>query len=449
MSFRDFISNAWYRRRLEADFERYQNIRPPLNPSRRYIDKLVRRLLSERKAWDARKELSMMGAVVVPSLAAALADRRYYQAEWPQSSQVPAPLAAVLELLVRHGGDHVLAAAMPLIDSSSHKVRKTVALHIASVGRADSIPALAKLLEDTDGYIRSSVASGMQRAISEGRADEEFRQRAYDLLLAQSDQKWSGSLNDSAETVIVLDPARAAIDFASTRWLSHDNPNTHRILDACNRAKIPLPEAVTRPLLDRSMALAVGERCYPHEYVAAAALGALGLQLGERARPLFEAALQHEQENIRGAAAHGIARLAGVEDPQSFVCEQLNTKGFDGLSREQRTVYCAFMFDAEVCNGGLMQFFGNSSGDHAADTLEALRELGHPEADAALAAAIKLIGPLAREPDREMRLAAIEGRYEQLLAAFSSLESAYYSAGGLLRQKWLLYAARHPEHFRG
>jgi hypothetical protein len=81
MGFREFITSQLFRRQLAEDLEQYENIKPPANPPRRYIDKLVRRLLDERTAWDARKELSMIGAPAVPSLAAALNDMRFHQTE--------------------------------------------------------------------------------------------------------------------------------------------------------------------------------------------------------------------------------------------------------------------------------------------------------------------------------------------------------------------------------
>jgi hypothetical protein len=62
MGFREFITSRLFRRQLAADLKRYKHITPPANPSRRYIDKLVRRLLDARTAWSARKELSMIGA---------------------------------------------------------------------------------------------------------------------------------------------------------------------------------------------------------------------------------------------------------------------------------------------------------------------------------------------------------------------------------------------------
>jgi hypothetical protein len=95
-----------------------------------------------------------------------------------------------------------------------------------------------------------------------------------------------------------------------------------------------------------------------------------------------------------------------------------------------------------------MQFFGNSSGDHAVDTLAALAELRHEEAHAALQTAMRLVGPTSRESDRELRLAGFEGRWDELQPEFDPLERVYYATRVKLRQAWLLYAVRNARHFR-
>jgi hypothetical protein len=449
MGFREFISNFRYRRRLEAEFERYQNIKPPANPSRRYIDKLVGRLLNERTAWNARRELSLIGAVAVPSLISALNDPRFHRAEWEEFSQVPAPLESTLELLVDHAGDEVVKVALPLVKAPSADVRKTAALHLSSVGRAATIPALKELMRDEDGHVRSYVRDGIERAVAEGRAEDEFRRQAYDLLLSQCDQDWGSATNDAADMIVVLDPARAAVDLADERLLNLSNRNAYRILEACNRASILLPEDAVRRLLDAALPLAVGDRSYPNDYVAAAALRGLALRSAGGVDSIAESLLNHENEKVKEAAAEALATLAGVTDPTAFVIDRANRGGYEALSREQRVVYCAFLFDAEVCNGGLMQFFGNSSGDHAVDTLVALSELRHRDAYAALDTAMRLVGPLARESDRELRLTGFEGRWDELQPAFDPLEQRYYATQIQLRQAWLLYALRHADHFRG
>lgn len=446
MSFRDFISNFRYRRRLEAKLERYQNIKPPENPSRRYIDKLVRRLLNEGTAWDARRELSMMGPIAVPSLVAALEDSRFHRVKWPHFSAIPAPLDSVLELLVSHAGNEVVNVTLPLVKFPSTEIRKTAALHLASVGSASTIPTLKELMQDEDGYVRSYVRIGIHRAVAEGRAEDLFRRQSYDLLLSQCDLDWPGAQNDAAKTIIVLDPARAAIDLADERLLNLSNRNAHRILEACNRENVLLPETTLRQLLETALPLAVGERCYPNDSVAAAALRGLALSKVDDAGAIAESLINHENERVKEAAADALCVLAGIPDLTTFVTDRVNQVGYDALLHEQRVVYCALMFDAEICNGGLMQFFGNS--DYAVDTLAALLELPHREAYAVLDAAIKLVGPIARESDREVRLSGFEERWDELQLAFEPLEAAYFNQDVPLLQAGLLYAVRHADQFR-
>jgi HEAT repeat protein len=448
VGFRDFFTNFRYRRRLEADFERYQNIKPPANLTRRYIDELVGKLLHERTAWNARRELELIGPAAVPSLLAALDDPRFQRAEWEEYSQVPAPLESTLELLVRHAADDVVRVASPLVKSPSARVRRTAARHLATAGRASTIPILQQLMRDEDGYVRSHVCIGIHRAVSDGRSDHEFRGQAYDLLLSQLDQDWGSAMNDAAETIVVLAPSRAAADLADERWLNLSNGNAHRILKACNRANILLPEGILRRLLNAALPRAVGEHCYPNDYVAAAALRALALRKANDTSAIAESLLNHENEKIKEAAAGALVALAGVSDPTGFVIDREITEGYAAMSHEQRIVYCVCRFDAEVCNGGLMQFFGNSSGDHAVDTLAALAELRHEEAHAALQTAMRLVGPTSRESDRELRLAGFEGRWDELQPEFDPLERVYYATRVKLRQAWLLYAVRNARHFR-
>lgn len=307
---------------------------------------------------------------------------------------------------------------------------------------------MQELIQDEDGYVRSYVRIGIHRAVINGQPDDQFRRRAYDLLLYQLDQCWGSAMNDAADTIVVLDPPRAAVDLADKRWLRLSNPNAYRIIEACNRADIMLPEEILSPLLRAALSQATGERGYPNDYLAAAALRALAIQKAASANSIAESLLRHENGTIKEAAAEALAALADVSDPAGFVIDRVSEEGYAALSREQRVVLCACLFDAEVRNGGLMQFFGNSSGDHAVDTLEALAGLGHWEAHNALQTAMSLVGPLSRESDRELRLTGFEDRWDELQPAFEPLERAYYATSVQLRQAWLLYAIRHASHFR-
>ncbi len=58
---------------------------------------------------------------------------------------------------------------------------------------------------------------------------------------------------------------------------------------------------------------------------------------------------------------------------------QVMLSGFDSLSQPQKVVYTAAALEAEVMNGGLCQFFANSSGISAGYVSEALELLGAAE----------------------------------------------------------------------
>lgn len=164
---------------------------------------------------------------------------------------------------------------------------------------------------------------------------------------------------------------------------------------------------------------------------------------------MLERALDHEEERIQEAAGEGLVRLAGIDDPFRFVCRQVEEHGIESLTSPQRVVYFANVFEHEVCNGGLMQLFGNSSGGYVREALTALHEVRHEDAERALVAAVDAVGPLVFEREHVLRMAAFEDRYDELVEMFRPLEEAFYRSTGLFRQKVLLYAAAHAAQFGG
>ena len=78
--------------------------------------------------------------------------------------------------------------------------------------------------------------------------------------------------------------------------------------------------------------------------------------------------------------------------------------GFYRLSDPERTYYLATVLQGEVFNGGIAQFFDNSSGDLYRETLAALEELGAMRCHALLVAAKQVLFPRCDPPrDRAAR----------------------------------------------
>lgn len=107
--------------------------------------------------------------------------------------------------------------------------------------------------------------------------------------------------------------------------------------------------------------------------------------------------------------------------------------GFYRLSRPEQTCYLVSAFLGEVYNGGIGQFFDNSSGDLYQETLKALEEIGAMRCHALLQAAKRALFQDADPPrDRAARSAAMP---------------EYPEAPGAPRPDWDLELDRLSEEF--
>jgi hypothetical protein len=83
-------------------------------------------------------------------------------------------------------------------------------------------------------------------------------------------------------------------------------------------------------------------------------------------------------------------------------------RGFVGMTREEQNVYLVHVLEGEVENGGLDQFFSNSSGNCALRTAEALKELGLVAELAAFRRALALFPEGTPSEDRSTRFTQLE-----------------------------------------
>jgi Domain of unknown function (DUF4375) len=85
---------------------------------------------------------------------------------------------------------------------------------------------------------------------------------------------------------------------------------------------------------------------------------------------------------------------------------------FDELDDGMRALVGTWELTSEVCNGGFMQYFHNSSGEHAVTMIAVLRAYGATEIAAILEEAIKLAGPGS--------VGFVQGKYIEALQSTSS-----------------------------
>ena len=83
--------------------------------------------------------------------------------------------------------------------------------------------------------------------------------------------------------------------------------------------------------------------------------------------------------------------------------------GFEGLAKEEREALALFWLEGELMNGGLFQYFANSSGDLAPLALAALKRVGAERTHALLTAAMTKLSVAGSYPtDRTTRGQALE-----------------------------------------
>lgn len=108
--------------------------------------------------------------------------------------------------------------------------------------------------------------------------------------------------------------------------------------------------------------------------------------------------------------------------PEAFLTQ------FAGLSEPEKHLLATHWCDYEVCNGGFLQFFGNSTAVLAPEAVDGYTALGLREVAATVEEAINRFGP-SYPRDRALR----QAKLQELLSAlsrgspFKDLDERYYS----------------------
>lgn len=100
------------------------------------------------------------------------------------------------------------------------------------------------------------------------------------------------------------------------------------------------------------------------------------------------------------------------------------------LPKQERSLIAIEMFNIEFENGGIHQFFHNSSGDIAPEVYDAMVELGlEPQAEIFKRAMAMMKGPFIRDNDRR-REAHFAGDWSEWDKTLSAMTDEFYAIGG-------------------
>jgi hypothetical protein len=117
-------------------------------------------------------------------------------------------------------------------------------------------------------------------------------------------------------------------------------------------------------------------------------------------------------------------------------------EGFEGLSPKEKTYFAVCILDGEVYNGGLHQFFSNTSGECYAAALNGLAELGAFRSRELLMAARSVLFPDGNMPrDTQSRRALLNARDEsEIEQQLAELDEKYCADQDELGERLRKYA---------
>lgn len=132
-----------------------------------------------------------------------------------------------------------------------------------------------------------------------------------------------------------------------------------------------------------------------------------------------------------------------------YLCKKCDYgDAFEKLSKEQAVIYLCNTLEGEVYNGGYDQFFCNSSGNFAIDTVDALNEIGAHGTAKCLQKALSIFPNSLPPKDRDLRIDALNETPEDKRAILSELDDEFYEEKEPLAQLMFQYIHAHKDAFQ-
>lgn len=401
---------------------------------------------SSRDAWDQARILRELGERTHPTVLGLLRDSPLYnRLVKPTGRDIlpEAPFNRACDILGDSPGTEAVEALAPFLSDSSEEIRKDAALAIAKTGAATIIPLARKAFSDQDEYVRSYMLMGLEFALNRsglsGSVQAELFPDVLDLLRADR------NADKAADVLYRLNSAKAKDYFLSQEVFTAESPILHEILEVLANAKVSVPRDVLKSLI---ASLEMQELKYPKTRALGEALRLLGQQQREEDRDFIRSRTEHPEERVAQGAAAGLLCLFGLEGFEQRIWDTEKQSGYESLTEHQRLYSAVCMCDAEINNGGLAQYFVNSSADRWRDALAGFEAMGFHERLTVLNEAIAKFGGAEPSIDRGMRQDQLSKLYKRDDSIFDALDTRYHESSEVVEVFASRFVLENPEGFR-
>jgi HEAT repeat protein len=151
------------------------------------------------------------------------------------------PFARICELVGPHGSPATVPSLTQFVDHPIEHFRRNAALPLGNIGSAECVPAITKLLDDDDDYVRSFAMIGIERGIRGKHCTPEFLSGIFPALVKLLNRPDKSVSGNAPELLLIIDRERAIPILLSPEYFSSQNTELHYILRALNKAKCEVP----------------------------------------------------------------------------------------------------------------------------------------------------------------------------------------------------------------
>lgn len=402
---------------------------------------------SSQDAWTLHRSLQELGERTHPQVVRWLTDESVREKLVTPTGTVfgivpESPFGRACNLIQENPPASLAPVMADFLNETETEIREDAARVVGELASPETLPAVKQALSDPQKRVVARALDGVRAAAERGGLDDECREELFYQV-----QQFVGKHKHSrqaARALLALDRERAAEFLTSAEVLAKDALEVRDVLEQLGAAGVPVSRESLLEVINRDRAEGISKI---DGRVIGTALRLLGQQGNQRDKPLLMSWSEHSSEYAATGATQGLLSLHGL--PRFEECVGLIDSHPDeaDFSAKRRLVHDVFFLDAEICNGGLEQYFVNSSGDDWHSALAGLRTIGLAAAVAVVTEATSLFGkdgPSSDRATRQKQLTRLVRRDEHL---FDALNERYYESAEALRIQLMRFILQHRDAF--
>lgn len=348
----------------------------------------------------AKTRLELAGADAEDALLAAFDDPRCTWEKEGDHVLDTSPAERVSNQLMKIPSRRLGQRLAQLVEDTNYQARTTAICACAAQGCDALAENVAEWLR-ADASTRSAAQDGIQVAIQQEWAEAEFMQAVVDWAREDIIGSAQHPSAFAARFYAVYGGADAIQFLISPDVFNVDNKSIAFVIEALNDNEITIPVAQILPIIERAMSKTDP---WPWNWILRPALQALARSDFAKAKAIATSVLTDIDAPSAKYAVQILREIEGLPEPWNCIApDNLN------YSVEDRQVLhileLCMEVSGQVSNGGLSQYFFNSSGDRWPEAVDALRAIGFEQGAEELHKAAHVLNKRGASIDREVRIA--------------------------------------------